>query len=119
MRASRPDRTERYRTPMQTTTVVVDDININEFPGSERGFAPVHLDGWVMIHASLTRNLEDWEIALRGAKERLTSSKLDGKHASWITLNLATWWSMHAHSMHDHHDAEEKMCVTHTPCLNT
>ena len=36
-------------------------------------------------------------------------NKLDGKHASWVALNLATWWSMHAHAMRDHHNAEEKI----------
>ena len=95
--------------PIQTTTI---DVGVDEkqaWPGKEKGWPPVDLDGWVMIHCSLIRNLKDWECALAGARDRIASIKLDGKHASWIALNLATWWSMHAHSMHDHHDAEEKI----------
>ena len=94
---------------MQTTTIGVGVGEQQPWAGKEKGFPPSHLDGWAMIHASLTRNLNDWESALAGARDRLTSNKLDGKHASWVALNLATWWSMHGHAMHDHHDAEEKI----------
>ena len=106
--------------PIQTTTIGVD-VGEQAWAGKEKGFPPPHLDGWVMIHDSLTRNLKDWECALVGARDRIVSNKLEGKHASWIALNLAAWWSMHAHSMHDHHDAEEKIffpafAESHTLC---